>query len=309
MTVATQQDNLQLLAKNLQEHLRADVPSGEFFAVRCAVKNNQLMILTQHPQGVAVDTENIFTVLKEALQIDSREYQQEEIEIYLRVVGVKLPYAKRSLTLEKHYSVQKQRAAEEDFSFSEIEDDPTPDSSALTYSPISQTEDSFNSSLAHKAVLSEDSKSKSPVLNIKLMVLAVIGVIISATFGGAYVATRPCLITKCNQLKTAQYLNSSYKELISEIKSEQDLARLQRKIDLAKTNLSQISGISPYSQESERLALSLSDKSEKIQQVFTAFQAARIAQQKSKTPARNLKQLQDRQRLWRQAISPLEAIN
>ena len=63
MTVATVRDNLQLLAKNLQEHLRADVPSGEFFGVRCAVKNNQLMILAQHPQGVAVDTGNIFTVL------------------------------------------------------------------------------------------------------------------------------------------------------------------------------------------------------------------------------------------------------
>lgn len=309
MTVATVQDNLQLLAKNLQEHLRADVPSGEFFGVKCAVKNNQLMILTQHPQGVAVDTENIFTVLKEALQINSREYQQEKIEIYLRVVGVKLPYAKRCLTLEKQYSVKKQDTAEEDFSFSDIEDEPLPDSSALTYLPISETEDSSNSLLAREAVLSEDSQSKSPDLSLKLMIIAVIGVIISATLGGAYVATRPCLITKCKQLKTAQYLNNSYGELVSEIKSEQDLARLQRKIDLAKANLSQISGISPYSQESNRLSLSLSDKSEKIQQVFTAFQAARIAQQKSKTPATTLKQLQDRQRLWRQAILPLEAIS
>ncbi|MEO0839745.1 MAG: hypothetical protein AAF063_12690 [Cyanobacteria bacterium J06643_5] len=308
MTVATVQDNLQLLAKNLQEHLRADVPSGEFFGVKCAVKNNQLMILVQHPQGVAVDTENIFTVLKEALQINSHEYQQEKIEIYLRVVGVRLPYTKRSLTLKKYHSVQ-QDIAEEDFSFSEIEDDHYPDSSALTYLPTSQTEDTSNIFLARKPVLSEDSKSKSPVLNIKLMLLAVVGVIVSATFGGAYIATRPCLITKCSQLKTAQYLNNSYGELINQTNSEQDLARLQRKIDLAKTNLSQISGISPYSQESQRLSLSLSDKSEKIQQVFTAYQAARIAQQKSKTPARNLKQLQDRQRLWRQAILPLEAIN
>ena len=180
MTVATVQDNLQLLAKNLQEHLRADVPSGEFFGVRCAVKNNQLMILAQHPQGVAVDTENIFTVLKEALKINSREYQQEKIEIYLRVVGVKLPYAKRSLNLEKDYRVQKD-IIEEDFSFSDVEDDPTPDSSALTYLPISQTEeskDSSNSFLARNPVPSEDSKFKSPVLNLKLMVIAKIGVII-----------------------------------------------------------------------------------------------------------------------------------
>ncbi|MCJ8282351.1 MAG: hypothetical protein MJK14_21595 [Rivularia sp. ALOHA_DT_140] len=305
MTVATQQDNLQLLAKNLQEHLRADVPSGEFFLVRCAVKNNQLMILTQHPQGVAVDTENIFTVLKEALQINSREYQQEKIEIYLRIVGVKLPYAKRSVTLEK----EKPTLEDKDFSFSYIEDSSIPDSSALTYSPVDESENYSNNSLVQAPVLPKKSESKLPGLNIKLMVLAVIGVIISATFGGAYIATRPCLITKCSQLKTAQNLNSSYGELINKINSEQDLARLQRKIDLAKTNLRQISGLSAYSQESRRLSLSLSEKSENIQQVFTAFQAAKIAEQKSKIPARNLKQLQDRQRLWRQAISPLEAIN
>ncbi|MEM1394724.1 MAG: hypothetical protein AAGG00_15820 [Cyanobacteria bacterium P01_H01_bin.150] len=309
MTVATQQDNLQLLAKNLQEHLRADVPSGEFFGVRCAVKNNQLMILTQHPEGVAVDTENIFTVLKEALQINSREYQQEKIEIYLRVVGVKLPYAKRSLTLEKQYSAKKQDIREENFSFAEIEDNSIPDSSALTYSPISEAENDVNKSLTQTPVSSKDSKPSLPVFNIKLMVLAVIGVMVSATLGGAYVATRPCLITKCSQLRTAKYFNDSYGDLINTVNSEQDLARLQRKIDLAKSNLNQISGISPYYQESQTLSLSLSDKSAKIQQVFTAFQAAQIATQKSKTSARNLKQLQDRQRLWRQAISPLETIN
>ena len=91
-------------------------------------KKLPLMILTQHPQGVAVDTENIFTVLKEALSNNSREYQQEKIDIFLRVVGVKLPYAKRSLTLEKQYDSENIKLVVEDFS--------VPDSSALTYSPI-----------------------------------------------------------------------------------------------------------------------------------------------------------------------------
>ena len=294
MTVATRADNLQLLANNLQEHLRADVPSGEFFEVRCAVKNYQLMILTQHPQGVAVDTENLFTVLKEALSHNSREYQQEKIDIFLRVVGVKLPYAKRSLTLEKQ--------VEENFS--------VPNSSALTYSPISEP-DADSSNLAEIPALPDnpDNLEPKPAFNIKLMVLAVIGVIISATFGGAYVATRPCLITKCNQLKTAEKLNSSYGELVNQINSDQDLARLQTKIDSASINLRQIPGLSPYSQESQQLSLSLSNKSSEIQQVFTASQAAQLAEQKSKTPTSNLEQLQDRRRLWRQAISPLEAIN
>jgi hypothetical protein len=298
MTVATRADNLQFLANNLQEHLRADVPSGEFFEVRCAVKNHQLMILTQHPQGVAVDTENLFTVLKEALSENSHEYQQEKIDVFLRVVGVKLPYAKRSLTLEKQYDCENISQVEDDFS--------VPDSCALTYSPISEAVDDSQNEIP---VLSDNSESKLVGFNPKLMVLAIIGVMVSATLAGAYVATRPCLITKCNQLKTAQYLNDSYGELVSKINSKQYLARLQRKLDSAIINLRQIPGLSLYSQQSQQLSLSLSNKSSEIQQVFTAFQAAQIAEQKSKTPASTLKELQDRRRLWRQAISPLEAIN
>jgi hypothetical protein len=304
MTVATQQDNLELLANNLQEHLRADVPSGEFFVVKCAVKNHQMMVLTQHPQGVSVDTENIFTVLSEALQSNSREYQQVNVEIFLRVVGVKLPYAKRSLTVEKQYSKTNQHQAKEDYSLTEVED-----SSALVYSPINQAEDDSDNSLAEISALPKNSESKFAGFNIKLIFVAVIGVIVSATFGGAYVATRPCLITKCNQLKTAQYFNNSYGELINQINSVEELASLQRKIDVARTNLRQIPRISPYSQQSQQLDIDLSNKSEKMQQVFTAAQAALIATQKSQTPILNLKELQDKQRLWRQAIAPLETIN
>ena len=312
MTVATQQDNLELLTKNLQEYLRADVPSGEFFVVRCAVKNHQLMILTQHPQGVVVDTKNIFTVIEEALSSNSREYQQEKVEIFLRVVGAKLPYAKHSLTLEKSQNLSNQEEALIHLSFSDFEDSSEssiPDSSALTYSRINSSENDSSNSLAEISTLPTDSESKFAGFNLKIMLLAVVGVIISATLGGAYVATRPCLITKCKELQTAQSLNDSYGEMVNKINSKEDLARLQRKIDLAKVNLRQIPGLSPYAGESKQLALSLSKKSEKIQQVFTAFQAAQIAAQKSKTYPKNLEQLQDRQRLWRQAILPLETIN
>ena len=90
-----------------------------------AVKNHQLMILTQHPQGVAVDTENIFTVFEEALQ-NNREYQQEKADVFLRVDGVKLPYAKRSFTLEQYRGKN-------------------PDSSALTYLPIDDEDESLSS--------------------------------------------------------------------------------------------------------------------------------------------------------------------
>ncbi len=302
MTVATQQENLQLLANHLQEYLRADVPSGEYFVVRCAVKNHQLMILIQHPQGVAVDSENIFTVLEEALQNNSGEYEQEKIEIFIRIVGTKLPYAKRSLILKKQQNFTNENLE------SEHKDSSMSDSGALTYSAINSKEDEFNS-LAEIPEFKANSESKFGDFNIKIILLSLLGVMVSATLGGAYVATRPCLITKCKELQTAKYLNKSYGEKIHKINSDQELAQLQRKIDLARINLTQIPGLSPYSQESQELSRLLSHKSEQIQQIFTASQAARIAAQTSLTTSINLKKLQNKQRLWRQAIVPLETIN
>ena len=98
LKIADQQEDLLFLAKILQEHLRAEVPSGEFFQVKCAVKNDQLMILTQHPKGVWPDTEKTFVLLEETLQ-SLNSHQKQRAELFLRVAGQKLPYAKYSLTL------------------------------------------------------------------------------------------------------------------------------------------------------------------------------------------------------------------
>ena len=96
--IPVQQDDLLFLAKVLQENLRAEVPSGEFFQVKCAVNNDQLMILTQHPKGVWPNIEKTFVVLEETLlSLDSQP--QQRVELFLRVAGQKLAYAKYSLTL------------------------------------------------------------------------------------------------------------------------------------------------------------------------------------------------------------------
>jgi hypothetical protein len=64
MQVAVIEEDLQFIAQILQEQLRAEIPSGEFFQVKCAVKNDQLMILVQHPQGVSADTDIFLLYLR-----------------------------------------------------------------------------------------------------------------------------------------------------------------------------------------------------------------------------------------------------
>ncbi|MEA5550600.1 hypothetical protein VB713_06340 [Anabaena cylindrica UHCC 0172] len=99
MKVAFQKEDLQLLASILQEQLLLEITSGEVLQVKCAVQNDELMILTQHPSNVAVDTEKVFAVLEEALHWQS-QYNSQKVQFYVRVSGEKLPYAKHSIIVK-----------------------------------------------------------------------------------------------------------------------------------------------------------------------------------------------------------------
>ncbi len=100
MKVAVQQDDLQLLAKTLQEQLLAEVPSGGVFQVKCAVNKDGLMILIQHPLGLIVDTGTIFQLIEEVIQSLPNQ-QEQHIQCFLRVLGEKYPYTNRSLDLHQ----------------------------------------------------------------------------------------------------------------------------------------------------------------------------------------------------------------
>ncbi|MBG1257723.1 hypothetical protein F8S20_00350, partial [Nostoc sp. BAE] len=100
MKVAVQQEDLQLLAKTLQEQLLAEVSTAEVFEVKCVVNKDELMILTQHKSDVIVDTQIIFAVIEEVLQSLSPQREQR-VQCFLRVFGEQLPYAKSFLALKQ----------------------------------------------------------------------------------------------------------------------------------------------------------------------------------------------------------------
>ncbi|MHC5729000.1 MAG: hypothetical protein ACYTXY_33770, partial [Nostoc sp.] len=100
MKVAVQQEDLQLLAKTLQEQLLAEVSTTEVFEVKCAVNKDELMILTQHTSDVIVDAQLIFAVIEEVLQ-SLAPHKEQRVQCFLRVFGEQLPYAKCFLTLKQ----------------------------------------------------------------------------------------------------------------------------------------------------------------------------------------------------------------
>ncbi len=99
MEATIQQEDLQLLGNILQERLLAQVPDSQDFQVKCAVKNDELMILTQHPFGVTVDTRQVFEVLEQALQWQFN-YQTQRVQFFLRIAGEKRPYTQHFLDFQ-----------------------------------------------------------------------------------------------------------------------------------------------------------------------------------------------------------------
>ncbi|MDZ8227416.1 hypothetical protein [Nostoc sp. ChiVER01] len=314
MKVAVQQEDLQLLAKTLQEQLLAEVSTAEVFKVKCAVNKDGLMILTQHESDVIVDTQTIFAVIEEVLQ-SLAPHRERRVQCFLRVFGEQLPYAKCFLPLREMGGGGDEAGEAEEAEgaggageaggaggqyFSTLS------SSAITYSPsIDKIEEELFDPLADAPNL-QTSKPASQIKSI-LLGAALVGVIVLG--GGAYLLTRPCVMSECKEIQNAEQLKTESPQLLRRAKSEKELVAIQQQLTAASAALNAIPSWSPRYQISEELRASLSGRSEKISQVVKALQMGSLATQKVQTPASSLEELQARQHLWRQAIAPLETIS
>lgn len=305
MKVAVQQEDLQLLAKTLQEQLLAEVSTAEVFEVKCVVNKDELMILTQHESDVIVDTQTIFAVIEEVLQ-SLAPHRERRVQCFLRVFGEQLPYAKCFLALKETGGWGDGGAGEageaEGQYFSTLS------SSAITYSPsidkIDEQEQLFDPFADAPDLLT--SKPASQIKSILLSV-ALVGVVVLG--GGAYLLTRPCVMSECKEIQDAEQLKTKSPQLLRRAKSEKELVAVQQQLTAASAALNTIPSWSPRYQVSEELKASLSGRSEKISQVVKALETGSLATQKVQTPASSLEELQATQHLWRQAIAPLETIS
>jgi hypothetical protein len=343
MKIAGQQEDLQLLAEILQERLITEVPSGQAFQLRCAIQNEELMILVQHEQGVIVNTEQIFTVIEEGLQWQFH-YQGQQAKCFLRVVGDKLPYAKQSLTLHPHtqeqdnftdlsgdyehlilppddlpnFSIPLAESPVADAApISEPEQFNYPEGSlepAIVYNPFStesetepEEEEKFDPFADAPDLLEKKKKFTLPSISVPVLVGGVVGIAVIAG-GVGYFLTRGCVISECKELQNATQAKTEFPPLLRKAKSEQQLQAVQQQIDDTVTSLKNIPEWSPRNPEVQELISNFSAQSAKIDQVLQALKAAKVATRKSQTSAQSLDELRSIQALWRKAIAPLESI-
>ncbi|MDZ8095787.1 MULTISPECIES: hypothetical protein [unclassified Nostoc] len=304
MKVAVQQEDLQLLAKTLQEQLLVEVSTAEVFEVKCVVNKGELMILTQHASDVIVDAQLIFAVIEEVLQ-SLAPHKEQRVQCFLRVFGEQLPYAKCFLALKPTGGW----VAEGDEEVQKDEEVIFP-SSSLTYSPlINESEEEKEEELFDPFADVPNFSASKPGFQVKPILLgaALVGIIVLG--GGAYLLTRPCVMSECKEIQNAEQLKIKSPQLMRRAKSEKELVAVQQQLAAASTDLNVIPSWSPRYQLSQELKASLSGRSQKIDRVVKALQTASLATQKVQTPASSLEELQTRQHLWRQAIAPLESIS
>jgi len=362
MNVAIQQEDVQLLNDILEERLLAEFPSVEGLQVKCVLKNEELMILTQHSPPALINTEQIFAVLEQALQWQLNT-PSAGIKCFVRITGEKLPYAKHALKLSPPIHPtqpvgQEEALMEEDRQQQRFRDDfqpiepadvisPVPEEAIAAYNPFTSTpeqnDDSFDVNeydhqpeydlqtdseiveseekfdpFAGGPDLREKKTRKFPVLPqlpslptspVVLGLAALVLMITIGVFGaGAYFLTSSCLIFKCRELETAENLKADLSSLLRHAKSERELQSVKQQIDEVITPLQNIPQWSPNHQEAEEMTTVFSEQSAKIQQVVTALQQASQAIQKTPSSTNSLEELKKQQNLWRQAITPLEAI-
>ena len=113
MEATVQQQYLQVLSDILQERLVAQLLDSQDFQVKCAIRNDELMILTQHPADVLVDTQRVFEVLEQALQWQFN-YQTQRVQFFLRIAGEKRPYAQYFLDFQIP-SIDSEQETEDEF--------------------------------------------------------------------------------------------------------------------------------------------------------------------------------------------------
>ncbi|WP_066380421.1 MULTISPECIES: phage tail tape measure protein [unclassified Anabaena] len=309
MKVAVQQEDLHLLARTLQEQFLAEVPSGEVFQIKCAVNKDELMILTQHPLSINADVEQIFAVIEEVLQ-SLTTYKEQRIQCFMRIMGEKLPYAQRYLMIKGHG--QPQNPLTEVDEDEDVEEATPFSSSAFSLTDSLSTDETEDEAQeepfdpladAPDLLVNPPKRQINPIL-LGTVLLGVIGL----GGGGAYLLTRPCVMSECPAIATAAQFQTESRQLMRRAKSATELASIQQQLEATNNSLTTIPRWSSRYQQAEELKVSLSGQAEEINQVLTALQTATVAEQKMQTPTNSQQELQARQRLWRQAIAPLESV-
>ncbi|HCF27150.1 MAG TPA: hypothetical protein DEV81_08085 [Cyanobacteria bacterium UBA11049] len=310
------QEDLQALGQLLQERLRSHIPNGNKLKIGCAISNETLVVLLQHPPRVEFDPETTFAAIEKNLQ-SLRPQATEPVKLYLRVSGQKQAYAKHDITW--HPS---ELATIANFP-ARSERKEIPVSALHSLDAIGLTNHNFSQHLTNwhnnepligvrqqaKKTEGFSRKVRSLLADIPAPLLVVGGGVALATlFSSTYMLTRPCVIGECPALQTAQQLSKVANHLTQRVSSQPDLLTVQQRLVEANNSLKAIPRWSFRYQEASQLSQNLSARSAALEQISAALEKAAAATKKGENLPHTVQKWQEIQALWQQAIATLANI-
>ncbi|MDB9488221.1 hypothetical protein PN492_16980 [Dolichospermum circinale CS-537/01] len=314
MNITVEQQELLLLGDILQKRLAAKVTDIQDFQVKCAIKNDLLMILTEHNSEVTLDTQQVFEVLAQTLQ-SQFNYKTQHIQLFLRVFGDKFPYA-------KYFLDSPMPTTEEEISLTQPIPDSfvsSPEARFFNYSSpdsilqnLSEDEDKSQeiNQGSYPFVHIPDQPEKRHLLR-SFPPVSIIGTTVFIVFlylSGTFVLHRGCVVLECKELQTAKKFQGEYQQQIKSTKTDLELLAIQQKLDEVVADLQKIPQWSPRYRESQELVTNFSQKSLKINQVLLALRTAISVEKRNLDPAKSWAELRNRQNLLRQAITRLNTV-
>lgn len=322
MKTAAQED-LQGLGQLLQERLRSQIPNGNKLKIGCAISNETLVVLLQHPPKVEFDPEITFAAIEKSLQ-SLRPQATEPVKLYLRVSGQQQAYAKHDITLHPAELVTIANTSYNQVNsnnWSERKEFPVSashslDAIGLTNHNLSQHLTNLHNNGALLGIRQPAQKSEGFSAKVRSLLadipvpLQVLGggVALATLFSSTYMLTRPCVIGECPALQTAQQLSKVANHLTQRVNSQPDILAVQQQLMEANNSLKAIPRWSFHYQEASQLSQNLSVRSATLDQISAALEKAAAATKKGESLPHTVQKWQEIQALWQQAIAILTNI-
>ncbi|MGG6294308.1 hypothetical protein ACQ4M4_07795 [Leptolyngbya sp. AN02str] len=342
------QNQLELLSSDLQQGLHTAFAPETRLLIRCAIKNEQLLVLVQHPANVSIHCDQVFSTLEALLyranalgyltdlQPEGPSAQWVSVRLFLRLTGQHHPYVAHRLTL-KPTQVVLPNAADDQFV------PPAPadaDSPWVASEPVDDAEMQqwMETAIAPDGASSElpepDTDSLDPPLQtVKLhppsdfdmppmpshparsrgfgmsaMTAAGLAAIALVAGLGGYALSRPCVIGDCEPLQTAQRLNFEASRRVNDAASAQEVVAAYDQITDSMYLLSTIPSWSSRYEDAQALIQTYGANAQVIEKVVIAQQLAWSAAEKSQEPPHPLATWRDIQQAWRDAIAQLKQV-
>jgi len=295
--------------------------------VRCARRSETLMVLGQHSELVMPDTEDVFSILEQAIKALHPDWVKQ-VQIYLQVSEKKQTYATHRFnigrgtvsgesavtlpTVEEMPAVSQPTSAE----FLEFEPAPKTEDAPEAKTDVADPWETKETNAAPETeVMPEEVPVSEPVMvvskkdNVWLPATVMgAGVGLVVLLGIVYPLSRPCVIGKCVELATAKELGQQSVKILESAKTAKAPIEAKSKLQEAEEVLRTIPFWSFYYQEAQSLIQTYQNRAGLFDDLLEIQRNATLASQKAQNPPHGLGTWQEIQGLWRAAIAKLEKL-